>query len=244
MKMPTLSCTRILILFLGVSLPALMGCAPIYVPNTVHSPMLEEQGEVQVGGYLGSSGIDVQAAVALSDHVGASADFSYANQEQDEDALFSADEHNHRFGEVGVGYFTDLSAVARFEVYGGYGIGRAKARDDYEFITSGTVTATGRYDRFFLQPAMGIAAGPLHLNGALRLVRVHFREFETSREVFSEDETAFFVEPAVGVRVGTGTVRFETQVGLSRSFTAPSDVAFDHDPLWMSVGVQYTMGRR
>lgn len=245
MKMPIPSYTRLFVLLLGVSLPAITGCAPVYVPNTVHSPMLEGQGEVQVGGYLGSSGIDLQGAVALTDHVGVSADFSYADQEQEaEDESIGSDVHNHRFGEVGLGYFTDAGEAGRFEVYGGYGRGSAEATDEYEFFGSQSVTATGRYDRFFLQPAMGITVGPLTLNGAIRLVRVRFFEFETSREIFSENRAQFFVEPAGGVQIGTRTVRFGTQIGVSQPFTPASDVAFHHQPIWLSVGVQLALGGR
>lgn len=230
----------VLVVLLGLALPVLPACAPVYVPNTVHAPMLEERGDIQVGGYAGTSGIDLQAAAALTDHVGAFADFSFGNQEGDADDPANDDDfHRHRFGEVGIGYFTELGRVGHFEVYGGYGLGQAEAADEYQFISPGLVTATGRYTRFFVQPAVGVDVGPLRVNGAARLVRVNFYEFETSSLTVSEDQTAFFVEPAVGLSLGTGTVRFGTQVGMSRVLPdADDNVAFDYQPLWFSIGMQ------
>lgn len=227
----------ILVLLLGVLLSPLTGCAPTYVPNTVHNPMLTEKGDVHAGGFLGSNGFDLQAAVAVRDHVGVSADFSYANQEEEEDSDF----HRHHFGEVGIGYFTDMDPVGQFEVYGGYGRGQAEAFDTYEFFGSGSVRATGRYNRFFVQPAVGFEAGPLRLNGAVRLVWVDFYEFETSRETVPRDAGVVFYEPALGLSLGTSGVRFGVQAGVSNSFVDPSDVDFDTVPLWLSLGVQFRM---
>jgi len=163
-----------LILSLIVVLVALPACAPVYVPNTAHTPMLEEQGEVQVGGYAGTSGIDLQAAAALTDHVGAFADFSFGNQEgESSDPANDDDFHRHRFGEVGIGYFTGFGRAGHFEVYGGYGLGRAEAADEYDIFGPSIVMATGRYNRFFVQPALGVDVGPLQLNGIARLAHVN-----------------------------------------------------------------------
>lgn len=239
MKMPIPSYTRLFVLLLAVSLPAVTGCAPLYVPNTVHSPMLEEQGEVQVGGYLGSSGIDLQGAVAVSDHIGAAAGFSYADQDRDaEEEVDDPDLHRHRFGEMSLGYFTEVGQYGRVELYCGYGRGWAEARDDYEFFSSETITLRGRYDRLFLQPAVGVQAGPLHLYGAVRLARVNFYEFEEDGQIASENKRELFAEPALGAGLGTSGLRFDFQAGNSMALQGPGSTDIEHESFWLSIGVQ------
>lgn len=230
-------------LLLAVLLPFVTGCAPVYVPNTVHAPQLDEQGDVQLGGYFGSSGVDVQAAAAVSDHVGVMADFSAANQEEQQGSEGApADNfHRHQFGEVGLGYFGDVGSRADVGVYGGFGIGQAEATDNYEFVSADVVKASGNYNRWFVQPSMHLSAGPVRFLSAVRFARVHFGEFETNRRTYSANESELFLEPALGLSLGTSTVRFDTQFGISRPLAGAEEVAFDYEPSWLSFGVQVNL---
>lgn len=223
-------------LLLGVFLFVFTGCAPVYVPNSVHTPMLEDKGDGQVSGFVGSSGFDVQTALGVSDHIGVSADFSYGQRADEEDDDF----HRHQFGEVGIGYFNDISSWSQFEVYGGYGRGQAETVDEYVFITQQEIRATGRYDRFFVQPALGFEVGPLRMNGAVRLARVNFYEFETSRETQRRNNPVLFYEPALGLSVGTRAARVGVQAGASVPNQDPADIDFDYQPLWLSLGVTFS----
>lgn len=231
-------------LLLGVLLLMVTGCAPVYVPNAVHTPMLEERGDVQVGGGLGAfgglTGFDLQAAYAVTDNVGVSADFAHG-QEQESDPDF----HRHRFGEVGVGYFNDISSVAQFEVYGGYGRGQAESEDTYTFITTETIRAKGRYDRIFVQPALQVQGGPLHLYGAARLVRVNFHEFgSTDTETVSDIQPVYLNEMAVGIGLGTGSFRVELQPGISAPLSDLEDIDFDTQSVWISLGAEFRFNVR
>lgn len=224
---------------LGGLLLVITGCAPVYVPNTVHSPMLEERGDAQVGGWVGgyggSTGFDLQAALAPTDHVGVSADFSYGEEPGDD-----ADFHRHQFGEIGVGYFNDISSWVQAEIYGGYGRGQAEAEDNYTFFGPQTIRAKGQYDRVFVQPALGLEAGPLHLYGASRFVRVNFHEFESSGDsrVESDIQPAFFNEMALGLGLGTESFRVGVQTGVSVPLSDREDIDFDTELFWISLGAQ------
>lgn len=231
--------------FLGLTLLLILpACVPVYVPNTVHTPLLEEKGDLQVGGYVGASGVDLQAAAALTDHVGAFADFSIATESDpvnDDEANNEDFDHRHRFGEVGIGYFAPLGSRGHFEVYGGYGRGWAESSDEYPSIFGTGVTvlrATGRYRRLFVQPGAGVDLGPLRLNGAVRVAHVNFYEFETRSSTVTENQSEFFLEPVVGASLGVNVVRLGAQIGISRPFKHPNDVAFDYQPVIFSLGLQ------
>lgn len=233
----------VFILLLSVLLVMVTGCAPVYVPNAVHTPMLEERGDVQVGGRVGAfggtRGLDLQAAYAVTDKVGVSADFSHGDEQPDD-----PDFHLHQFGEMGIGYFNDISSFAQFEVYGGYGRGQAESEDTYTFFTTETIRAKGRYDRLFLQPALQVKGGPLHLYGAARLVRVNFHEFVSTEDsgptrTVSDIQPVYFNEMAVGLGLGTGPFRIGLQSGISAPLSDPEDIEFDTQSVWISLGAQF-----
>ncbi len=228
---------QLVVLLAGFILVTLSACTPVYVPNAVQAPLLEERGDIRVGGYVGTSGADLQVAGALTDHLGVSAAvLTGSYEDESEDAV--RDENRRRFGEVGIGYFTDFGRVGRFEVYGGYGRGWAEATDEYRFLDNRTVTATGRYRRLFVQPTLGAALGPARLYGATRLAHVRFHEFETSQTTFDEAQSAPFFEPTVGADLGLGWFNLGGQIGLSIPLENEENFDFDHQPMWISLGVQ------
>jgi len=66
----------------------------------------------------------------------------------------------------------------------------------------------------------------------------NFYEFETNRDAIDEDQTKFFIEPAVGLSLGSDVVRFGAQLGIARPLSDPEDVVFDYQPAWFSLGLQ------
>ncbi len=229
-------------LLIGVGAVALLlaGCAPVYMPNNVHVPLLKRQGDVRAGAHASTSGVEVQAASALTDHLGLMANFSFARRgsRSDNPRADGEDYHRHRFGEVGIGYFKTWSQGGHAGVYAGYGRGWAESVDAYEFFSSNLVQARGRYTRFFVQPAVGATVDLFQMHMATRLVRINFYEFETGRETAATDQVGVFIEPAVGASLGPDPVRVGVQVGLSVPLTDTDEIAFDYQMAWIALGVR------
>lgn len=212
------------------------GCAPVYVPNTINNPLLDEAGDVQVGGYLSTNGYDAQGAVAVSDQVGVMANVSYADWEGERyNNAPPIDFHRHLFGEVGVGYFTDFGR-GRYDLYAGYGRGWAEVYDTNLFAASDGERVRGRYSRLFVQPSIGIAYEPVDAIFSMRIVRVQFSSFEGESGLLRPDRSVAFIEPAATIRVGPPQFKFVTQAGLVMPIR--KYYQFDHQPFSMAFGVQ------
>ncbi|MEP2771710.1 MAG: hypothetical protein ABJH05_06155 [Fulvivirga sp.] len=207
-------------------------CTPVYIPNSRSVPAFERAGELSLDGYAGSSGFDINTGLSVSDHVAIIANASYGEINEQE----SEDFHTHKFGEIGVGYFNNTGSKLQTEIYGGYGIGEATSVDDYIFISSNQVEATGSYNRAFIQSNVLFSPGEgiIQLGGAFRLTHVTFTEFETSATVYNDSRSATFAEPIFFFRVGD-PIHFNLQTG----FNVPLDgeVAFDYRLLHVSFGV-------
>lgn len=118
-------------------------CQPIYYPNTVNTPMLTGKGDVNIGGHYGTSGINLQGAVAISDHVGIMSNTSYLGEGEDGESPF--------YTELGVGHFKKVGGKGIFEIYAGGGLGN-------------------EYNRLFMQPSIGLHTNALDLSFATRFI--------------------------------------------------------------------------
>src|SRR6056297_213766 len=108
--------------FLLLPLGFLFSCSPEYIPNMANSPMFSNKGEFQANIATGTSNFDAQAAYAITDHIGIMVNGSYGNETNDT----TDDYHKHSFIEGGLGYFENLGESLRYEIYGGYGIGKTE----------------------------------------------------------------------------------------------------------------------
>lgn len=225
---------RLLILALLV----VSSCAPVYVPNVRNSPMFTKGGEFQASAQVGN-GIEGQSAYAITDHLGVMANYLYINAtdpENEDDYL------QHRFFEAGIGYFTNKDD-SFFEVFGGYGRGKGTTFESYDFFGSQALTATGRYHRYFLQPAFGINKESFQFSFAPRLSMVDFYEFATELVATTiDEEPKFLFEPAIIGRVNfAGNKLFATfQAGASLGMS--DDVYFDRRTFQLSGGLGFRIG--
>lgn len=143
------------------------GCAPVYIPTVVNTPLLSEQGEFQATLNTGVSGFDPQFAYAITNHLGVMLNGSYVSRTNDTLSNF----HKHLAFETGAGYFTKIGNSGRFEVFGGVGYSRLKA--DYSNNLWVSRTDLNSY-KIFIQPAIGATTDIF--NGSLvpGFVRVNF----------------------------------------------------------------------
>lgn len=222
---------------------AATGCAPVYIPNTAHTPMLREQGEVQVGGFATSNGLDAQAAVALTDRLGVVGGYSFSGEPSvdcpDLDCPNApSDYRRHEFAEVGVGYTERSDDHLGLEFFAGYGRGKAKAVDTYYFFPFGEeeVLAEGRYNRYYAQPGVFYDDDWLQLSLTGRVSAVRFYELQSSEAFWSKGTTDIFFEPASTVRAGPDPFVFTVQTGLAIPLFARSDL-YDYQPITISIGL-------
>lgn len=220
------------------ALLVISSCAPVYVPNVRNSPMFTKAGEFQASIQIGN-GIEGQSAFAVTDHFGVMANYLYINAsdpENEDDFL------QHRFFEAGLGYFIN-NDDSFFEVFGGWGRGKGTTFESYEFFGSQALTATGRYNRYFLQPAFGLNKENLQFSFAPRFSMVDFYEFSTELTATAlEEDPKFLFEPAIIGRANfAGNRMFATfQAGVSLGMS--DNVYFDRRTFQLSGGIGFRLG--
>ncbi len=218
----------------------LLSCAPVYIPNAVHSPLFSEKGEIDFSGDIGSNGVDAQFAISPVNHFALMLNGSYMNDTPDDTSY--QDYHWHLYGEAGAGYYMRFGSVLRFEAFAGFGMGEAETLDEYTFFeTDQSILAKGYYQRAFIQPAIG-AVTPIFEGGlALRMCYVHFSRFVANDEeaVIEEEvqEDNVFLEPVLYARIGWKWIKFQIQGGFS--YPVSKEIVFAHQPLLLSMGIHF-----
>ncbi len=212
-----------------------IGCSPVYIPNSRSVPLFEGAGEVSIDGYINGSGFDLNTGVAVSDHVAIIANGAYAKKDDPD----SEDYQSHKYGEIGIGYFSDTGTNLRTEVFGGYGLGEATSVDQYIFFTSNEERTTGYYNRIFFQGNMGWSPGNFQLGGAFRFSHVTFTEFETTSLSYTKSKSATFAEPAFFLK-GGDDIKFNLQAGFN--WPMHDNIAFDYRFLHVTFGIGAKIG--
>jgi hypothetical protein len=227
--------------FLSATLAIILiisGCAPVYIPNTTNAPLFSNRGELLVAGFGGTNGYDAQFAYAITDHVAMIANGSFQSK-SDSSALDRY--HKHLFGELGAGYYTKLGDRARFECFGGYGLGQAETGYDYTFFTHNSGVVKGMYERYFIQTDFGISStfdvvtSGISLKGSY----VNFFKFSSGLEEIHESRSNMYFEPAVFIRVGWKYIKFQFQFG--GSILTNENPAFNHQPFMLSGGLVFNI---
>jgi hypothetical protein len=228
---------KILLLALVVS-----SCAPVYVPNIRNTPMFTKGGEFQLAGQAGN-GIDGQAALSVTNHIGLMANYSYINRNtavnqnagnanDDEDFL------RHKFFEGGIGYFTQDEDMF-FEVFAGYGKGEGYSSGNF----FGVKNASGKYERYFIQPAFGMNKKTVQFSFVPRISVVDFTEYTLgSSSIAVTEEPKIFFEPAFVTRVNTAGNHFffTFQAGMSAALS--DDIYFDRRRFQFATGIGIRLG--
>lgn len=206
--------TSILVCSMAALVILLTGCTPIYNPTVENVPLFSSKGDVSVGFYGGTSGKDLQAAYAVTDHFAVMVNGSYEKTKPQADTL-PDNYQKHIFGEVGAGYFTKIGRSGRFETFGGFGTGYGYAENKFYFISPVEVYAKGYYNRYFLQTTCGASSELFDGGLSLRGSYVNFYRYSHSETDYDQSNNQFLLEPVIFGRVGWKMVKFQTQIGLS-----------------------------
>lgn len=223
-------------------------CHTVYVPNGRNSPMFSAVGELQVAGALTTGDyaagllgrnidFDFQTGLSLTEHLGLMGNYSFtdAGQHYRHPSLH----RRHWFGEGGIGYYSNTGRIC-FEVFTGFGTGYGNStyEDECNAPIPGPDTP---YNRFFLQPALGLKSRHHHLAIVNRFSIVHFSHYGQHQEQLS----VFFIEPGVLGKINVLNnhlyIQWHAGISISGSKVYP-DSCLDHVPVNFSFGIGGRLG--
>lgn len=205
-----------------IFLIGIYGCAPVYLPNVVNTPMLSDKGELQAAIYTGVSGFDPQFAYAITDHLGVMLNASFANLSKDNNDNLK----KYQFIETGVGYYTKIKESGRFETFGGLGYA------NLNLLNSNNIYSY----RFFIQPSIGAVSDFFDGSFSTRFVLLSI-----SKDNFNYKN--FFIEPVITAKVGYKFIKAVFQIGLSLPLHSSSP-SYECQPLLFSIGLQAKINTR
>jgi hypothetical protein len=222
----------------------IQSCVPVYVANNVNTPQFKEAGEIQIGGYYGTNGIEFQLAGSLTDYIALIGNGSFASRGGEGEDL-----HKHNFIEGGLGWFTTIGESGCFDLFGGYGAGDAESQTVFEssFDSNHYLKAHGDFSRIFFQSSIGVShkgadRKPDFAYGiAVRYSIVEFTNFIGSNENAMAVQNNF-IEPVLFTSLGKKHVHVKFQWGLVTAVKHRSELPFDYEPMWLSIGLNLQFG--
>ncbi len=245
-------------LFLSfVALLILSGCATLYKPNAINSPMLKEQGDFSVTTSAGSMGcglMNLQLSVSPVRHFGLMADGMYHFRESNRNDS-TADKLRIYSFDVGAGYYTMMGDSKKwmFQCYNGFGFGKSKDGIDYEYQPDPIVRA--RYFNVFSQPGIALTGDYFDMAIDLRINYVHmydiyanqYEDFEWWNKdfVYHSDTTLNFVnlEPTITMRMGKGNLKGLFQLGFTIPTINADSYLLVNPESWLGYGlVKFSFG--
>ncbi|MBK9176196.1 MAG: hypothetical protein IPM46_07645 [Flavobacteriales bacterium] len=214
-----------------------------YMPNMQHVPLLRSKGEARlavagsVAGmeWLGgseASGVEIQSAYALTNHLGLMFNSAQIKDSSGEDGTGGVG----RVAELGVGYFHPLGK--HWVVEGYVGIGRGEVHYPYRTLP---------FWRGFAQPSIGYASRNFDIGVACRFAYLSSGKTQMGEypfmnlipDAFGPIDTSpgagrVMFEPGIIMRVGTKSLKLQVQYCMSENLGRPMLMLKEN----LSVGLQ------
>ena len=221
----------------------LASCSPIYVPNVRNAALFRGAGEVQASGHIGIfSGIDAQAAVSVTNHIGVSGSFESVSRSSENNDKYV----KHKFWEGGIGYYENApNGRLCYEIFGGFGRGEGTAYNSFDKLfgyNPEDIKATGEYKRFYIQPSIGSNHRIFNWIASARFSYVDFEHFTTGGTTATYNDPVIFFEPAFTGRVNFGKSPIYSQFQAGFSIATQGDSAYDYQPMTVSFGFGLRLG--
>ena len=219
----------------------LAGCAPVYIPNVRNAPLFTKAGEFQGSMMYGTSDLDLQAAVAVTNNFALMGNYSYGNRNTD--SVNQRHYHKHQFYEGAIGYYKNDKSFC-FEIFLGYGQGEASSYGDYSiFSSTKPELAKGKYSRVFLQPSFGFNKKVVNVAFTPRISWVDFSEFSNVNSTKALDlSPRVFFEPAITARFNFLDNRFFANIQVGVATPVNGDIIFDYEGVTISTGLGFRLG--
>jgi hypothetical protein len=219
----------------------LASCSPVYVPNVRNPALFRGAGEVQVSGHFGDA-LDGQAAISVTNHIGISGAIKSVNRTSDDNDKYV----KHRFWEGGVGYYENASNERIcYEIFGGYGRGEGTAYNEFNKLfgaSADDIKATGKYQRFYIQPSIGSNHRIFNWIVSARVSLVDFESFTSNGVVVTYNDPEVFFEPAFTGRVNFGKIPIYSQFQVGFNVNVQGSSTFDYQPSTLAFGIGLRLG--
>ena len=207
-------------------------CVTLYKPNTIHSPMLKEKGEMSTSASMGLSGsglYNLQAAYAISNHTAIMVDGMYHNKNYNSDDNSTNEKLNILFGEAGYGYFKRFGVRKNglLQCYSGGGYGFTSDKIFYENKNSPAYPeVSSKFYNVFIQPgvvflseyfdiAFDLKANYVRLFNINAYLYENFEWWNTDFQYHSNASLDFMnLEPNITMKAGVGKFKGILQLGL------------------------------
>lgn len=212
----------------------------MYTTNTVNVPLLKEKGEVKIN----IDQNDLQAAVAVTDHVGIMANGYYKNYN-------GGNNYNHfgGMGELGIGYLLNSEkSNLVMETYVGAGVGKIHKQEQFTNTANNTYMANfdANAAKGFIQTNLGYRTKYFDVALTPKFSFVKYANFNStnySQAKLEEDyldgnrltsPVYVFAEPAITIRGGYKFIKLQAQYGLTINL-GPNNIR--HSPDFASLGL-------
>lgn len=219
----------------------LAGCAPVYVPNPVSTPLFDEQGDTEIAASVLQTGALLHAhlhvSTALTDKLGAMVNLSLANLgDTYEEFGVENDYSRHQLIEAGLGYYGRGQGTARYGLYAGAGYGGSDFNlgEDLFFSVANT-QAEGRYARYFVQGHYGSSSSWIGACFAVRISLVDYKRYEINPAAIDVNSEVF-LEPAFTLRLGPPEIHLFSQWLVLAPLTGSEE--YDAPVFFPAVGVR------
>lgn len=206
----------------AVGIAALSSCSTtMYTTNAVNAPLLKERGEIKIN----VTQNDLQAAVAVTDHIGIMANGYYQNYKSDNNYR-----HDGGMGELGIGYLLnsdDNNLV--METYVGGGLGKVHKQEQFNGPGNSTYMANFNVNaaKGFVQSNLGYRSKYFDVALTPKFSFVKYSNFTQNN--YSDDQLKddylnnnrltdplfVFAEPAITVRGGYKFIKIQAQYGVT-----------------------------
>jgi hypothetical protein len=240
----------------------------VYSPSAHNVPVLTKKGDSKLGAVYStnlageekrdgnlidnrSRGVDIQGAVAITDHFAVQASYFYRWEKTTGGSDSTTIRYNRNLGEIGIGYYIPLTNKSNviFQLFGGAGLGKFSFTDNAK---SGFNFHEAGITKIYLQPAFLFRSkGSFTSSISLRSSIIQYRNIKTSYSASQLNDynldslgnrAKIFFEPAFTGSFGFKNIpafRIEFQGGLS--FLA-SRKYFDYRIVNFSVGAWVDIG--
>lgn len=218
----------------------LASCSPVYVPNVRNAALFRGAGEVQVSGHFGQ-GLDAQAAISVTNHIGVMGNIESVNRNSNDG---DDDYVKHKFWEGGLGYYENSEKMC-YEIFGGYGRGEGTAYNNYDQLfgpSTSDIKATGKYQRYFIQPSVGSNHRVFNWIVSARISYVDFENFTYNGVTATYNDPVIFLEPSFTGRVNFGKSPIYSQFQAGFNINTQGNTIFDYQHTSLSFGFGLRLG--
>jgi hypothetical protein len=220
------------------------------VPNVQNVPLFREKNEYRISAFYGageeSSCGEIQAAYSPTGSIGLMANFISAGGG-------SSSGFNSAKGyclEGAAGYFKPFGNAAVFEIYGGLGGGSQNHKYYSSLSNQSYGTADLSFVKVFIQPSLGMTFNAFDVAFSTRMCSMSFpninynsvNSFESFMLHKIDEKGHVFIEPAITLRGGWKSVKFQVQCLISADMTNPE--MFIGEEYHISGGVYFTIANR